>query len=80
MRCVATGKGKREGKKEITEWTWSAFAQGATSVSITERLNDNKFTVNHKYTLPNGNKMEGNAEFTRKKTRAEKKTPDDHSD
>jgi hypothetical protein len=44
MRCVATGKGKREGNKEIIEWKWSVFAQGATSVRIIERINDNKFT------------------------------------
>jgi len=28
MRCVATGKSKREGNKEIIEWKWSVFAQG----------------------------------------------------
>lgn len=67
MRCVATGKGKREGNKEIIEWKWSVFAQGATSVRIIERINDNKFTLNHKYTLPNGKKMEDKMEMTRKK-------------
>jgi len=72
MRCVATGKGKREGNKEIIEWKWSVFAQGATSVRIIERINDNKFTLNHKYTLPNGNKMEDKIEMTRKKIKTEK--------
>jgi hypothetical protein len=37
-----------------------------------ERINDNEFTDNHKYTLPNGKKMEGKGEFTRKKTKTEK--------
>jgi cell division protein FtsL len=67
MRCVAAGKGRLEGNREIMEWVWSATAQGATSVSIMEKINDNKFTYNHKYILPNGNKMEDKVEFTRKK-------------
>ncbi len=66
MRCVATGKGKREGNKEIIEWKWSVFAQGATSVRIIEKINNNKFTLNHKYILPNGSKMEDKIEMTRK--------------
>ena len=72
QRCVAEGRGKRQGNKEIMEWVWSATAQGATSVSTIEKINDDKFTYNHKYILPNGNKMEDNAEFTRKKIKAEK--------
>ena len=67
MRCVAAGKGRLEGNREIIEWVWSATAQGATSVSITEKINDNRFTYNHKYILPHGNKMEDKVEFTRKK-------------
>jgi hypothetical protein len=63
MRCIAEGRGRRQGNKEIIEWKWSVAAQGATSVSIIERINDNKFTYNHKYTLPNGNKMEGKGEM-----------------
>ncbi|MHC4176151.1 MAG: hypothetical protein ACYSWU_01515, partial [Planctomycetota bacterium] len=72
MRCVATGRGRREGNKETMEWKWSVFAQGATSVRIIERINDNKFTLNHKFTLPNGKKMEDNSVFTRKKIKTEK--------
>jgi hypothetical protein len=72
QRCIAKGTGKRQGNKEIMEWKWSATAQGATSVSIIEKINDNKFTYNHKYTLPNGNKMEDKAEMTRKKIKTEK--------
>jgi len=67
MRCIAAGKGRLEGNREIMEWVWSATAQGATSVSIMEKINDDKFTYNHKYILPNGNKMEDKVEFTRKK-------------
>ncbi len=72
MRCIAQGRGRRQGNKEIIEWKWSATAQGATSVSIIEKINDNKFTYNHKYILPNGNKMEDKVEFTRKKIKTEK--------
>jgi hypothetical protein len=72
QRCIAEGRGGRQGNKEIMEWEWSAIAQGATSVSIVEKINDNKFTYNHKYILPNGNKMEDKIEFARKKRKAEK--------
>jgi len=68
MRCVATGKGKREGNKETMKWKWSVTAQGATSTTITERISDNKFTVNHKYILPDGRKMEDKAEMVRCRT------------
>ncbi len=65
FRCVAEGRGRRQGNKEIIEWKWSVFAQGATSVRIIEKINDNKFTINHKYILPDGNKMEDKGEMTR---------------
>jgi hypothetical protein len=65
LRCIAEGRGRREGNKEIIEWKWSATAQGATSVYIIEKINDGKFTGNHKYILPNGKKMEDKIEMTR---------------
>jgi hypothetical protein len=68
MRCIARGTGRLEGNKEITEWKWSGNAQGAASVGIIEKINDNKFTLNHKYNLPNGNKMEDKVEMSRNKT------------
>jgi hypothetical protein len=49
------------------EWQWSLTGQGATSVYIIEKINDNKFILNHKYVLPDGNKMEDKIEMTRKK-------------
>ena len=67
QRCIATGKGKLKGNKEIMEWVWSVIAQGTTSVSIIEKINDNKIILNHKYTLPDGNKMEAKTEMTRKR-------------
>jgi hypothetical protein len=65
MRCIAEGTGRLEGDKEIMEWVWSGSGQGAMSVSIIEKINDNKFTINHKYNLPDGRKMEDKAEMTR---------------
>ncbi len=73
QRCIAEGRGRRQGNKEIMEWEWSGTGQGATSVSIIEKINDNKFTLNHKYILPNGNEMEDKIEMTRKKIKTEKK-------
>ena len=72
LRCVAVGKGRLEDNREIIEWVWSATAQGATSVSVLEKINDNTFTYHHKYILPNGNKMEDKVEFTRRKIKTEK--------
>jgi len=72
MRCIAEGRGRHQGNKEIIEWKWSVTAQGATSVRIIEKINDNKFTLNHKYILPNGKKMEGEGEMTRRKIETEK--------
>ena len=66
MRCIAKGTAKLEGNREIMEWQWSGQGQGATSVRIIEKINDNKFTLNHKYILPDGSKMEDKIEMTRK--------------
>ena len=65
MRCIAEGKGKRQGNKEIMEWKWSLTAQGATSVHIIEKVDNDRFTLNHKYILPDGNKMEDKIVMTR---------------
>ena len=72
QRCIAEGRGRRQGNKEIIEWEWYGTGQGATSVSIIEKINDNRFALNHKYILSDGRKMEDKAEFTRKKTKTEK--------
>jgi hypothetical protein len=72
MRCITEGRGRLEGNKEIMEWEWSGTVQGATSVGIIEKISDNKFTLTHKITLPNGNKMEEKTEMIRKKIKTEK--------
>jgi hypothetical protein len=65
MRCIAEGRGRLEGNKEIMEWEWSGTGQGARSVGIIEKISDNKFTLTHNITLPNGNKMEEKTEMIR---------------
>jgi hypothetical protein len=67
MRCIATGKGKLEGNKEITEWQWFVTGRGATSVNIIKKIDDNKCAVSHKYTLPDGKIMEEKMQMVRKK-------------
>ena len=72
MRCVAEGKGKREGNKEIMEWQWFAQGQGASSIRIMEKVSDDRFITTEKYILPDGSTMEGKMEMTRKKMTTEK--------
>jgi hypothetical protein len=71
LRCIARGKGKREGNKEIMQWQWSGSGQG-TSVRITEKVSDDKLIITEKYTLPDGSIMEDKGEMTRKKITTEK--------
>jgi len=65
-RCIARGIGRLEGNKEIMEWQWSGEGQGATSTRIIEKISDDELAINHKYTLPDGSKMEDKIEMTRK--------------
>lgn len=67
QRCIAEGRGRRQGNKETIEWKWSVTGQGASSVSIIEKISDNKFTINVKYILPNDKKMEDKIEMIRKR-------------
>jgi hypothetical protein len=72
LRCIAEGRGRQEGNKEITEWKWFGTGQGASSMRIMEKVSDDKIIVTEKYTLPNGNKMEDRGVMTRKKPTTEK--------
>jgi hypothetical protein len=67
QRSIAKSRGRLEGNKEIMEWEWSGNSQGVTSVSIIEKISDNKFTGLTIYTLPDGNKMEEKLEMIRRK-------------
>jgi hypothetical protein len=64
-RCVATGTGQCDGKKEVIEWKWSVGGQG-TSIRTTERISQDKFIVTEKYTLPDGGTMEDRAQMIRR--------------
>jgi hypothetical protein len=64
LRCIAKGTGKRDGNKEIMNWTWSGQGQGE-SIRITEKINDDKFITTEKYTMPDGSIMEDRVEMTR---------------
>lgn len=65
LRCVAVGRGRRDGNKEIIKWDWSVGGQG-TSERITEKVDDNKLVVTERYTLANGGKMEDKGYMTRR--------------
>ena len=72
IRCIATGTGRLEENREIMEWEWSGQGQGATSTRIIEKISDNKFTLIHNYTLPDGSTMEDKGVMTREKAATEK--------
>jgi hypothetical protein len=66
LRCIAKGRGKQEGNKEIMEWEWFGNGQG-TSIRITEKVSDDKLIITEKYTLPDGSIMEDKGQMIRKK-------------
>jgi hypothetical protein len=72
LRCMAKGRGKREGNKEIMEWKWSGSGQGASSIRITEKVGDDKLIITEKITMPDGSVMEDKGEMTRKNITTEK--------
>jgi hypothetical protein len=62
LRCMAQGRGKREGNKETIEWQWTS---GHKSTRITERISDDKMAVIEKTPMPDGSVMEDKGEMTR---------------
>jgi len=66
LRCVAEGRGRRQGNKEVMDWQWSVGGQG-TSTRITERVGDNECIITQKDTSPDGAITEGTARMTRSK-------------
>jgi hypothetical protein len=63
LRCIATGRGKREGNREVMEWQW---ANGHKSTRITERLGDDRMRVTQRTPMPDGSVMEEKGESIRK--------------
>jgi hypothetical protein len=64
LRCVATGRGRREGNREVMEWQW---ANGHKSTRITERLSDDRMRVIQRTPMADGSVMEERGESTRRK-------------
>jgi hypothetical protein len=64
LRCMAQGRGKREGDKETIEWRW---ANGQRSTRVTERMSDDRMTVIERTPMPDGSVMEDKGEMVRSK-------------
>ncbi len=62
LRCVAQGRGRREGYREIMDWEWQT---GQKSTRITERVSVDKIMVIERTPNPDGSVMEDKAEMTR---------------
>lgn len=64
LRCMAVGRGRREGNREIMEWEW---ASGHKSTRITERVREDKMVVIQRTPMPDGSVMEEKGESIRRK-------------
>lgn len=67
LRCIATGRGKREGDRETMEWQW---ANGHKSTRITERVSEDRMRVIQRTPMPDGSVMEEKGESIRRKPKA----------
>ncbi len=72
LRCMAKGRGKREGNREIMEWQWST---GHKSARITEKLSPDRMAVVERTPMPDGSVMEEKGEATRRKPPAASEKP-----
>ena len=66
LRCIAQGRGKREGNREIMEWEW---ATGHKSTRITEKLSEDRMAVIQRTPMPDGGVMEEKGVSIRRKPR-----------
>jgi hypothetical protein len=64
LRCIAKGRGRCEGNREIMEWEW---ATGHKSTRITEKLGEDRMRVIQRTPMPDGSVMEEMGESTRRK-------------
>ncbi len=62
LRCVATGRGKREGYTETVDWEWQS---GHKSTRITRRVNADTMSITERTPLPDGSVMEDRGEMVR---------------
>lgn len=74
LRCIATGRGKREGNREIMVWEW---ANGHKSTRITEKVGADRMRVIQRTSMPDGSVMEETGESVRRKPQSttEPRTP-----
>jgi hypothetical protein len=64
LRCIATGRGKRDGFKEVIQWEWR---NGYRSTRVTERLTPDRLTILEQTPQPDGTMMQDRVEMTRVK-------------
>lgn len=64
LRCIATGRGRREGNKETIEWQ---YITGHKCTRITERLGDDRMAVIQRTTMPDGSILTEKGESIRRK-------------
>jgi hypothetical protein len=64
LRCMARGRGRREGNREIVEWEW---ATGHRSTRITQRISEDKMAVTQRTPMPDGSVMEERGISVRRK-------------
>ena len=62
LRCIACGRGRREGAREIVHWEWQS---GQTSTRITERVSANEMRIVERTPNPDGSVMEDKGVMTR---------------
>ncbi len=64
LRCIATGKGRREADKEVVDWEWLS---GHKSTRITEKVDDDRILIIERTPMPDGSVMEDRGEMTRRR-------------
>jgi hypothetical protein len=62
LRCIATGRGKREGWNETVEWDWG---NGQKSTRVTERASEDRMVVIERTPNPDGSVMEDKGDMKR---------------
>lgn len=72
LRCVASGRGRREGYRETMHWEWRS---GHKSTRITERVSDDRIRLVERTPNPDGSVMEDKGEMVRIKAQPTSKTP-----
>jgi len=64
LRCIATGRGKREGFRETVDWQWQ---NGRKSTRIVQRAGEDRMLLIERTPNPDGSVMEDKGEMRRVK-------------